>query len=150
MIQTKISTTGEPAIIIEPKDLRIGNVLLYKGRYVHVTMLSMDIDDEYQETIGFCKLGKHTNEICDWNRALCADLKTVPLTTEILQKVGFIIVMDEDGQAALIQRGKNKIDGVWIKRKGFKIDGPYLYINHLHQLQNLYFALTGEELKIEL
>lgn len=80
---------GGQGWLIDPKELRIGNILEYENDLVHVTSLSLDIDDEYQELIGFCKLGKDTDETVDWNRALCARLKPVPLTPVILRKCGF-------------------------------------------------------------
>jgi len=151
MIETKVSATGENWLLLEPKDLRIGNALLYKDKFVHVTMLSLDIDDEYQDTIGFCEWGKNTDEHSDWNRAM-PELKPIPLTPEILEKCGFY---------------KSKTE--WIKRteedpfiieffeftKAFHYtggEGVRLGIGgkYLHQLQNLYFALTGDELTIKL
>jgi hypothetical protein len=84
------------------------------------------------------------------------DLQPIPLTSELLEKCGFVL---------------DKGVGVWFDKKendGFRFtftlwdsyEGGYLFTrempsNHipvfyLHQLQNLYFALTGEELNIEL
>lgn len=73
--------------IIDIRDLRIGNYLLYDGKIVHVTFLSMDIDDEYEESIGFCELGKTTNEKADWNRALCDKMDRIPMTPDWLNKL---------------------------------------------------------------
>jgi hypothetical protein len=77
------------------------------------------------------------------------DCEPIPLTEEWLLKFGFNEVF--------------MVDGVW----GHGIDG-FIYVNngqirfkgkavlidenrlqHVHQLQNLYFALTGEELTIK-
>lgn len=147
MEQTKISATGEPVVIIEPKDLRIGNILLYKGELVHVTMLSMDIDDEYQETIGFCKLGKTTNEISNWNRALCADLKPVTIDPFILRDIGF---EEEDDSMCVYSQGPLKVNfhihNGTIDFKGERIFEDLVYF---HTLQNLYFVLTGDDFKIK-
>jgi hypothetical protein len=146
MIETTISATGAPAVIIEPKDLRIGNILTYKGEYVHMTTLSMDIDDEYEETIGFCKLGKDNNEIADWNRALCADLNPVPLSPEILRNADLISTFPEDGiwqlrsfEFRLTDVGLILLDE---NREPFFGSKPLKY---LHELQNLYFALMQDE-----
>lgn len=149
MIQATLSATGEPCVIMEPKDLRIGNILKYEGEYVHVTQVSMDIDDEYQEIIGFCKLGKHTDEIADWNRALCDKLNPVTLTPELLEILGFEITYPENdggfdhysiaGFPGFLYLGGTNYFFYTIN------DNPIVY---LHQLQNIYFALTGEELEI--
>lgn len=74
----------------------------------------------------------------------------IPLTPEILEKAGFEYV----GQTTL------SIDDVPVYFKFIKGEvGCYaFYLNkqvavpckHLHQLQNLYFALTNEELNIQL
>lgn len=78
------------------------------------------------------------------------DLKPIELTEEILVKCGF---------------EKHSTNPFWFRKKQicislaesleliswdmqiFKID---LKVKYLHQLQNLYFALTGEELEINL
>jgi hypothetical protein len=44
--------------VIELTELRIRNLLQYKGGIVHVTLLDTDVDDESEETIGFCKFGE--------------------------------------------------------------------------------------------
>ena len=69
-------------------------------------------------------------------------VKPIPLTLEILAKAGFDNF--EDGWYSLFDFTWNIYDKVpmWM---GVKINCHYL-----HQLQNLYFALTGKELNIEL
>jgi hypothetical protein len=80
----------------------------------------------------------------------------IPLTPEILQKAGFAVAFTSDPQSP--NASKKYTLGL------FKIhqpdeDAPFLYffsedydvrLKYLHQLQNLYFALTGEELNIQL
>src|SRR4029078_5015495 len=56
---------------------------------VHVTTLSLDIDDEYEERIGFCLLDKRTDEEGGQIRNL-ADLQPIPLSPEILEAAGFV------------------------------------------------------------
>lgn len=85
----------------------------------------------------------------------------IPITLEILEKCGF-----ESGKETningLIQYDFWKTKNIphlhrWLLYK----DGEYIiyknniligraYIKYLHQLQNLYFALTGEELTVNL
>jgi hypothetical protein len=85
--------------------------------------------------------------------AIKDDLKAegIPLAPEILEKAGFEDMNDlwSAGRGTLLHYDLN--DGV-IQQAGF---GPVFIpiaanIKHLHQLQNLYFACQGEELKIEL
>jgi hypothetical protein len=134
--------------IIDPRELRIGNYLSYEGKIVHVTMLSLDIDDEYQEIISFCDFGKDTDEKGDWNRALFGKLNRIPLTAEWLTKLGF----DDQGKN-VFTRGHIKI-GVsdngganWVFY--FEQHLSLHTMSFVHQLQNLYFALTCEELTIK-
>jgi hypothetical protein len=69
------------------------------------------------------------------------DVKPIPLTEEWLEKFGFEY-SDLNGDS-----------GLW-KIPPFQIYGKYnqfiydyrLDVNYVHQLQNLYFALTGQEL----
>ena len=76
----------------------------------------------------------------------------IPLTEEWLLKFGFVRVDHIHGYSfyTLAKNKKNpchldiyKNKTVWM---GYMIDQHCTYV---HQLQNLYFALTGEELKIE-
>lgn len=145
--------------VIELSELRIGNYLYYQDELAHVTMLSRDIDDEYEDTIGFCRHWETTNEIASWNRSLVGNLKRIPLTTEWLEKFGF--QWDEnryDGETLIVRRGCLELHHDEDQPKtGYSIaifdDGNITYagyeIRFIHQLQNLFFALTGEELTIK-
>jgi hypothetical protein len=134
--------------VIDLQELRIGNLLEYRGELVSITMLSMDIDDEYNELIGFVKYGTCSNEHAEWNRALALDLKRIPLTSEWLERCGFknegksVYVKDHFKIGVSDQGGAN-----WV----FYFD-RHLSVSqcaYLHQLQNLYFLLMGQELTIK-
>jgi hypothetical protein len=81
--------------------------------------------------------------------------KPIQLTPEILEKTGFDVRIEEHSNKWYI--GINTIthdwlfDLVWIHGDScpFYKNG-FHKIYFLHQLQNLYFALTGEELNIQL
>ena len=67
----------------------------------------------------------------------------IPLTPEILEKCGAIVYEFDNG---LGNQYRIK-DRLFVIRDGDIVDyGSSVIIKHLHQLQNLYFALTGEEL----
>jgi hypothetical protein len=77
---------------------------------------------------------------------IAIDISPIPLTPEILEKCGFVY----DGTAHWVKRisGMNVCHFPDIETH---IDGePINYLPSLHQVQNLYFALTGEELTITL
>jgi hypothetical protein len=69
------------------------------------------------------------------------DISPIPLTPEILEKCGFVLM--EGSWYNLLY-----IDPVGAGR--FKCLYSVPYLDYLHQLQNLYFALTGKELEINL
>lgn len=73
------------------------------------------------------------------------NIEPIPLTEEILLKVSTI--SKQEGYPYKFLKGYLKMrNGVFFyKYYGIEVELPYL-----HQLQNLYFALTGEELKTEL
>lgn len=90
------------------------------------------------------------------------DIRPIPLTEEILLKAGGkrfdedkIILMLNDPSTHLVLM---KVGTHWfpqIEQTGeFASEGVNVvflnFIDYLHQLQNLFFALTGEEIKIEL
>ena len=113
--------------MIEAKDLRIGNYLEhpYSNGYCQVNT----IDNEH------LNIGEG-NVIEDIN-----DFKPIPLTEEWLIKFGFKelkrnvwFISDKDGFQIILE---NSIFRLKYLRK---------HIKYVHQLQNLYFALTGEEL----
>ena len=116
---------------MKANELRVGNWVLNKnGRHIQVN----------RDMLGIVLI-----------------LKSIPITPEVLEKCGF--VPNAIGQLAI------EVLGIDTHLELITIDDGYCYINlnqinefgnsqnvaidrirHLHQLQNLYFALTGEEL----
>jgi hypothetical protein len=77
------------------------------------------------------------------------NLKPIPLTPEILAKVGFKFA-DYLNTKTRFSKSNFHID---FSKKMWFLHGYRGYpigMKHLHQLQNLYFALSGEELNIDL
>lgn len=85
--------------------------------------------------------------------------KPIPLTEEWLVRMGF----GKDGsewklypcyEVQIIVFNDGSYNGVMFYTRTIHTDYTAIYctkhINHVHQLQNLYFALTGEELTIKL
>lgn len=148
--------TIDSSRIIDLKELRIGNLLIYNGKLVHVTLLDMDVDDESQETIGFCEHGKAHNEHADWNRALVKNLMRIPIIGQWLINFGFEKEQNSFGirwASPAIEIGNTiqwfeieEEKGQYYLRGSEWIMGrPFQYV---HQLQNLYYCLIGEELKL--
>ena len=77
----------------------------------------------------------------------------IPLTEEILLKCGFENKIEDESTSFF--KYINPLNGfttieVCLSDSCVWLDLMQINIKHLHQLQNLYFALTGEELNIEL
>jgi len=77
------------------------------------------------------------------------EIKPIRLTTEILEKARFRQAITND-RIWLLRIGDTNLM-LHIDGSAWSYSGPILIkIEYVHQLQNLYFALTGEELEIEL
>lgn len=131
---------------MQAKELRIGNILIYNEQTVRVMGISgRKIELGYfTDSLGF------ERNIDDPN------LKPIALTTEILEKAGFV----KDAEYSEVFRMKHTdhdaryllylthVHQVEICVHGYSANNaPCQY---LHTMQNLYFALTATELNIEL
>ena len=123
---------------IRANDLRIGNWVKYHSKFEKVILIDGD---------GY--IGLHESEVIPES---ALGLKYIPLTEEILLKAGFIKKGDWYFLDILCLGYITRDDVLQTEIKtSLNIDKwVVIDIKYLHQLQNLYFALTGEELKIEL
>lgn len=124
---------------MKANELRIGNWLLgANGKYLQV--------DPYGISV-----------IADES----VDCKPIPLTPEILEKCGFVkwsntflfIEMEKNtwvNQYLLIRFKNSEINQVIAHNRRPNMGTLVNSISSLHQLQNIYFALTGTELEIKL
>ena len=72
----------------------------------------------------------------------------IPLTEEILLKCGFY---QENGVMSYATQDYSSVKITYETLAKYYRLYPYTYrIDYLHQLQNLYFDLTGEELEVKL
>ena len=130
---------------MEAKELRIGNwVNLYDDFNSQVTGLT--------NTKKVWCVDNPTNEECAWSTNR---IKPIPLTEEWLLKLGLVEsnkirnrFIEENQDFEIEIQGLNYAYCLWGGE-----DAPHLtqflgHCKHVHQLQNLYFALTGNELTI--
>lgn len=117
---------------MEVSELRIGNLFFYGKRLAEISCIF--------RTHFNCE--EHSTRISFGNSIQC-NFEPIPLTEEWLLKFGFE------------KRGVNrtrwtfwKIDLVEDEKGIYSFDESRIYIDikYVHQLQNIYFALTGEEL----
>ena len=131
--------------MIDIRDLTIGN-WVFDGNHTKFPMQITSLSEGYV-TISF-----PSNEGMDWESSY-EDLCGIPLTGELLEKIGFTLK-----------------DGLWMHKWGIKVkpEAGFVFIEnkdeehwmygtctckdiwHLHQLQNLVRIITKKELLINL
>jgi hypothetical protein len=74
----------------------------------------------------------------------------VPLTKEWLVKFGFEKIEEDEFEIEILSNRISVNISHWTYQIGYSIYWTNeIEIQHVHQLQNLYFALTGQELEIK-
>lgn len=124
--------------MINATELRIGNFISHNKNEVKVFELPYLIDlDENKE-------GYLINSI--W----ADEFEPIPLTEEVLKKCGFKYQLDDCYFLALgdnrYKYGLYYIGFIQLAKDIVPI-ANFKHVIYLHQLQNLYFTLTGEELQ---
>ena len=115
---------------MKPQELRIGNYL-------------WDIEDDYLVTVECID-----DSINGFNPNYLEIINPIQLTKEWLLKFGFAYRLKHAGTTEIFMPYTEfKIIYNHITKKYYYI--KWNEIKHVHQLQNLYFALTGEELTIK-
>lgn len=121
---------------LQATELRIGNLLSFSGEPVAINA-GFIYDCDY------------------WNRnperqdaVLFENVEPIPLTAEWLERLGFQTsggtYYEKDGIGLITGYA---VDGTFVCGNSFGSRHTHFY--DVHQLQNLYFALTGEELMIQ-
>lgn len=141
--------------IIDPRELRIGNYLLYEGKIVAVTVLSVNPKDFSKGVIAFNEIGKTDSQIGGNIDGFGNKLERIPITGEILERFGFL-------KYSCGGNGRYNISDYIIEptdrnpQRGYSIlqihDDGVLEIaqfKYVHQLQNFYYSVTDEELKFK-
>jgi hypothetical protein len=115
--------------MIKPNELRIGNYIINPFGAI------ITIDEIHKSGVKF------KTTIYDLTHC-----KPIPLTEEIILKCGFQKHITSDFYPTFSLKMINVNDGiVYVIGIGF-----LNHIKYLHQLQNIYFALTNQELNIKL
>ncbi len=120
---------------MKAQELRIGNLLKISNKIGNlISVLENDV----------LKISVNSNTNIS---APIERFDPIPLTEEWLLKFGFEYTRILCG----FNQYRNKILELSITPNGYEIFFTYKWINikYVHQLQNLYFALTGEELTIK-
>lgn len=130
---------------MDVKELRIGNIILadYGGDVGLKEIIVFQINESG------CVFDEESNEL--WNETL----KGIPITEEWLKIFGFEPFV-KDGKEYWRTEHHMFINGHWRFRFSQKskelilyIHGDYIrHIEFIHELQNVYFSLTNEEIEI--
>jgi len=126
---------------MEARELRIGN-LVYIVHYAnkHMAILQVSADGMQQVETGYGAECGYVGE---------RDLTPIPITEEWLLKFGFVLTKHElsnDFFYCIKNEGKNISILLYENKLYLSSLTP---LKHIHQLQNLYFALTGTELTLK-
>ncbi len=109
---------------MEATELRIGNYNMYNGKLDRIND-GYDIDHVKNNDEGFHQ--------------------PIKLTEEWLLKFGFRKMVTQDKHPTFLREGIHWNDGIiYVSQLGF-----LNHIKSVHQLQNLYHALTGKELTLK-
>lgn len=139
--------------MIQASDLRIGNKLFVEKCGI-VDVLGIEQHSKDGDILYIWAPGMEFK-----HRVKLAEATSIPLTPEILEKAGFdgkIILVGEKcvcsydwhliSYNSIVHLAYDYDDGAYHSH-----NAEHNYdIKHLHQLQNVYFALTGQELNINL
>jgi hypothetical protein len=126
--------------MIQTNEVRRGNLLLNPDGKVVVVVASI-----VHLMVGYHEIGRRptTGKQNDADK-----MKGIPLSEEWMRRFGFTGNGSLEKYLMPLTLGWNS-GGMYIMDSK-ESAGPYLsHIQFVHQLQNLYFALTGEELQIE-
>lgn len=129
--------------MMEINEIRVGNLIQFFGATKKIEYISNNAVVWLNEA----KEPRYSSMSCHVNIGRCTP---IPITADWLMILGFI----HDSEQEFFNRG----DICLSYSKDY--EGYTLFVNHeyetgepfkyLHQLQNLYFALTGKELEINL
>lgn len=132
--------------MIDKKDLRIGNSVMLEGKILTVKAIEHNpVTDRW-----YVKVYENYSQI------KCEYLEPIPITEELLVKCGFQYLNGRtDGELTLdiLHYEFDFVEGELVTKSRYEEvykREKLPHIKSLHQLQNLYFALTKQELTIEI
>ncbi len=128
---------------MEAKELRIGNCVEYQGNTCTIFELGMRKGRIKALLYPLCSV----KAIPDFDTNL-EDIKPIPLTEQHLKDFGF--EYDEDTESWTLLTSLEKIDyAMDVSELPLTFAWRHITIKYVHQLQNLYFALTDNELTLK-
>jgi hypothetical protein len=138
--------------MIAPNELRIGNWVNYTG----ITSSNYPSGIIQVEEVLYDGANRTQGDSTLYE---CDLLQPIPLTPEILEKCGFEKKVKKEQATIMIREDGSEVKA-WVEIVSYQHKRMRLMFNnnkfttncvevvHLHQLQNLYHALTGDELNV--
>ena len=138
--------------MIDPKELRIGNLVstnVDTGTIIMPTGFPFIV-----YTIGFsgCEILNDLSKPWAQQEPFPAKynrLEPIPITPEWLERLGFKSDQFFDDTRPIFYLGDFYIDWDTLQPQDCGFDIAKIKIKYIHQLQNLYHALTGQELTVK-
>lgn len=138
----------QSCVSVSVTDLRIGNLVIVDNEKYHpklkdvvleITEIyeSMDLDFKNSHGIGLKHINQKPYTYYERYSQLIVFIKPIPITEEWLLKFGFTKPKDSEGYL---------LNGL-VFYDGFLSSNQKEKLKYVHQLQNLYHALTGSELQ---
>ena len=129
---------------LKETELRLGNYVDLYGEIDQIKSINEN------ENGGYCKFKNNPYQyyLVHQNKAL---IKPIPITEDILLKLGFEKGFHRYGlENCGLKCHKSLKENYWIVSQGFGMQFTELTeIQYIHQLQNLFFSLCGEELSFK-
>jgi hypothetical protein len=127
--------------MMEARELRIGNLVYFPN-------------NEIVEIYGVSKDIVIKNNGCDFFPISVIDVKPIPLTEQWLLKFGFEVNEFHKNYKIKVDYYHHSIkfyENEWVYSNDVSDASCHTIasVNYVHQLQNIYFALTNEELTIK-
>lgn len=132
--------------MIDVKELRIDNLVMCKNEICRINMINRG------DVVEVSTIDSDSVKECFACEIMSDRLYPIILTEELALKCGFKKINHVSGYSFFSMERKKYGANIDIYEAYSTIGGntSVPHIQFLHQLQNLYFALTGNELKIEL
>lgn len=133
--------------IMKANELRIGSLVTHEG-------IDMFRVDEIRQSNEGCVIRMYPCDNLESKMDMFVSLaEPIPLTPEVMEKCGFVKSKLE-GYDVHFKYSHHKlhsaITALYNSEFSIKLDDVARGVKSLHQLQSLFFALTGEELPINL
>ena len=129
---------------MEPTELRIGNFIQYNSPD-HSIWFDLVVGINYSDDFHVHMVELHGRTPININ-----GISPIPITPEWLERLGFELHKPCGDEGFIKWKHKNGVYLLWIEGKFWHDHwSTGIWINSVHQLQNLYHALTGQELTVK-